>query len=427
MTPINNSPDQTTAPPPVGMVLKGYPRISETFISNEIRLLETEGIPIHIFSMRKPRESFTHKSVKAIRATVDYLPTTLLQNLLYSLVPNFRLFRKHPRRYANTFWFAFRRFLDNGKPATFKHLLQAGYLADRLRLRRGVRHLHAHFAHSPTSVARLAAMLSALPYSFTAHAKDIYTAKPEQLREKIEKAAFVVTCTEYNRQYLQHVAGGASTPVYRVYHGIDVRFFQNQIETPAEAFNPSPPYRILTVARLVEKKGIPTVLEALKNMKTRGVALTYTLIGDGDDREALEKQAADLDLLKETTFTGTKPHDYVLDAYRNSDLFVLGCRVAENGDRDGIPNVLMESMAMGVPVIATDVSAIPELVENGKTGLLVPPRDPAALAGAMKRLLTDGTLRKTVIESGRKRVVAEFDNRVMTRDLAGIFQRGIAP
>jgi glycosyltransferase involved in cell wall biosynthesis len=270
-------------------------------------------------------------------------------------------------------------------------------------------------------------MLGALPYSFTAHAKDIYTSKPEQLREKIEKAAFVVTCTEYNRKYLQHVAGGDSTPVYRVYHGIDVRFFQNEAETPAAAFNPSPPYRILTVARLVEKIGIPTVLEALKSLKARGIAFTYTLIGDGDDRMALEKQAADLDLRNETTFTGTKPHDYVLDAYRNTDLFVLGCQVAENGDRDGIPNVLMESMAMGVPVVVTAVSAIPELVENEKTGLLVPPRDPAALAGAMKRLLTDGTLRKTVIEAGRKRVVEEFDNRDMIRDLAGIFRRGIAP
>jgi glycosyltransferase involved in cell wall biosynthesis len=405
------------------MILKGYPRISETFISNEILLLEKMGFCVHLFSMRQPRENYSHASVKQIKAAVDYLPQTLLAPLPKFLYHNLRLAVRHPVRYAGALQTACRRFARTRKSATFKHLLQAGYLVQRFLPRSRVSHLHAHFAHSPTSVAMFASQLSGLPFSFTAHAKDIYTSNRDQLREKIKLARFVATCTEYNRRYLSRLSEGADTPIHRVYHGIDVNLFSNG--DAAQNGNKSP-FRILTVARLIEKKGLPTVYRALKILVERGLAIKHTLVGDGDDRDKTLDLIDRLGLGDTAEWVGTKPHETVLEYYRRAHLFVLGCQVASNGDRDGIPNVLLESMAMGVPVVATDVSAIPELVESGRTGLLVSPQQPEKMADAIEQMLTDQELRRNVIPAARERVAREFDNRLLIKDLVEIYRRELS-
>ncbi len=406
--------------PVLGMILKGYPRISEPFISNEILLLEKLGFAVHLFSMRQPRENISHESIKKIRAEVDYLPETLIKPLPRLLYHNLFLAAKKPRVYARALKTAYRRFLRTHKSATIKHLLQAGYLVHRFLPASGVTHLHAHFAHSPTSVTMFTSHLAELPFSFTAHAKDIYTSNPAQLREKIQKARFVITCTEFNRRHLAALSDGTPTPIHRIYHGIDISLFSSNREntqTPVE------PYRILTVARLTAKKGLPTVLRALKQLSDRKISLTHTLIGDGDDREKILALIRALGLTSTTRWLGTQPHHVVLQHYQQADLFVLGCEVASDGDRDGIPNVLLESMAMGVPVVVTDISAIPELVEDGKTGLLVPPGRPRKLADAMLRLLTDMQLRNRIIAAARQRVTTDFDNRQLIRDLAEMYRK----
>ena len=408
-----------TGPPVLGVVLKGYPRISETFISNEILLLEELGFAVHIFSMRPGRESVTHASVRRIRARVDYLPETFLRNPHRLLFHTACVALRRPSRVAAGLALAARRYRRTRNIASLRHLLQAGYLVNRCLPGSGVVHLHAHFAHSPTSVALYASVLSGLPYSFTAHAKDIYTSDRAQLREKIALARFVVTCTEYNRAYLKEVGRGLATPLHRVYHGIDTGLFG--ASEPAQRETRAP-YRVLTVARLIAKKGIPTVLQAVKRLVDSGLRLTYTLIGDGQERAQVLALVRELGLGPHCRWLGTQPHEVVLDHYRQADLFVLGCEVAADGDRDGVPNVLFESMAMGVPVVATDVSAIPELVVPETTGLLVPPRQPDALAEAMRRLLTDTGLRRKVIPAARRRVLADFDNRVLVNRLAGIFR-----
>ena len=406
--------------PVLGMILKGYPRISETFISNEILLLEKLGFTLHLFSMRQPRESFRHESVKRIIAPVDYLPETLLLPLPRFLYHNILLAKKTPLAYAGALKTAWRRFLRTRKIATLKHLLQAGYLVNHLLPGRKIVHFHAHFAHSPASVAMFASQLSGIPFGFTAHAKDIYTSDPRQLSEKIDSARFVVTCTEYNRNHLLKITKGAATPIHRIYHGTDLSLFtKKKLEQPAS------PYRILTVARLTAKKGLPTVYGALRMLCDRGIRLQHTLIGDGDQRKKILSLIKKLKLDHFTRWLGTQPHNVVLEHYRQADLFVLGCEVAPNGDRDGIPNVLLESMAMGVPVVATSISAIPELVEDGKTGLLVPPGSPQQLANAILRLLTEQELRRKVIEAGRARVLQEFDSSVLIRNLAAIYRQEI--
>lgn len=403
--------------PVLGMVLKGYPRISETFISNEILLLERLGFSIHLFSMRHPREAFSHKSVKSIRAKVDYLPHTILKSLPLFLYHNILFAAKHPSRYAGAAGVAFRRFLRTRKSATIKHLLQAGLIVHKFMPGQNIVHLHAHFAHSPTSVAMFASRLSGLDFSFTGHAKDIYTSDPRQLKEKIRFARFVCTCTEYNKIFLEKTGGG-TTRVHRVYHGIDLTLFNGGNDNTA----PEAPFEIFTVARMVPKKGLPTVYHALKLMKERGILFRHTLVGDGDDREKTLRLITDLNLDDQCRWLGTLTHEKVLDHYRNSDLFVLGCEVASTGDRDGIPNVFVESMAMGVPVVSTHISAIPELVTDGETGLLVPPGSPVLLANAMERMLTDEELRQKVIPAARRKVKTVFDNKKLIQKLAEIYR-----
>jgi glycosyltransferase involved in cell wall biosynthesis len=427
--------------PVLGMILKGYPRISEAFISNEILLLEKLGFSIHIFSMRRPREAFSHKSVKQIRAVADYLPHELLRFLPPLVYHNLKLALRRPQAYRQALAAAFVRWRRSRKAATVKHLLQAGFLVQKLLPGTGVTHFHAHFAHSPASVAMFASRLSGLPFSFTAHAKDIYTSNRRQLREKVGLARFVVTCTEYNRDYLAAVCregrsagcrAHAHPHIYRVYHGIDLGLFRDDgrasgVDAPG-AQNSGRPFQILTVARIIEKKGLPTVYRALRRLRDQGLDVRHTLIGDGDtgEKEKLFDLVRELGLADAAAWIGTQPHEVVLDNYRRADLFALGCQVAANGDRDGIPNVLVESMAMSVPVVATRVSAIPELVENEVSGLLVPPKDPEALAHAMSRLLTDRPLRQRITAAARQRVVREFDNRTLIRELAAIYGKELS-
>jgi glycosyltransferase involved in cell wall biosynthesis len=403
----------------IGMILKGYPRISETFISNEILLLEELGFSFHIISMRRPRESFTHRSVGRIRATVDYLPETMLSGLSAFLASSARLAKSRPNCFRSACRIAAKRFSRTRKAASIKHLLQAAYLIDRVLPHHPIQHFHAHFAHSPTSVALYASILSGIPFSFTAHAKDIYTSNPWQLAEKIDRAQFVITCTEYNRLYLRKLPVCGNTPIFRVYHGIDLDLFQAP-EGPMS--DRKPPFRLLTVARLAPKKGIHTVLHALHRLASQEIPFLYTLIGDGDERDRLTRLARELGIADRIQWLGTQPHDVVLAHYRNSDLFLIGCEIATNGDRDGIPNVLVESMAMGVPVVATRVSAIPELVENEKSGILVEPGDSGAMATQILRILSDARLRRHLIMEAREKVLREFDHRKLIRCIADIYR-----
>lgn len=409
----------THAQPTLAYILKGYPRISETFISNEILLLERLGFKLHLFPMRHPRENFCHESVKQIKAEVDYLPTELLLELPRLLGPNIFCAAINPKRYRTALALAARRFRRTRKTATFKHLFQAGFLVQKhLSKDSSIVHLHGHFAHSPTSVTMFAAQLSGLPFSFTAHAKDIYTSHPDQLREKMAKATFVTTCTKHNKKYLESLDDQKTSPIHCLYHGIDLSLFNHDI-TRSQVH---PPYQLLTIARMTEKKGLPTVYRALKILDDQQIPFQHTLIGDGDDREKIQELIKELKLEKCCFRMGTRTHEKVLEQFRRSDLFILGCEIARNGDRDGIPNVLVESLAMGVPAVSTNVSALPEILIHRKTGLTVEPQDAEALAAAILQLLTDSELRGSLIEGGLQFVQTNFDNKKLITQLAEIFR-----
>ncbi len=415
--------------PLLGMVLKGYPRISESFISQEIALLESMGLPIEIYSLRQPRESFTHESVRRIRASVTYLPEYVLPHLRAVLEPNLRLWAQLGTRYVRAFREALQRAVDRRTTATLRHFFQAGYLAWHRLMGRPIRHLHAHFCHTPTSVALFTSRLTGLPYSFTAHAKDIYTSDPDQLRRKIEQARFVVTCTASNARYLKSLLEAAepkdskrfsSIPIHTIYHGIDLHFF-----TYGTKPWPAPPFRVLSVGRLVPKKGYDDLLQALKILETLGVDFHFDHIGSGEEKEKIHALARHLGLQPRVTFHGTLPHEKVIEFYRRSHVFVLACKTAPNGDRDGIPNVLVEAMAVGLPVVSTRHAAVPELVEDGVSGILVPPASPGALAAALKSVLEAGSSLDPLRLAARRTVETHFDSRRCIHQLYELLRKAV--
>lgn len=406
----------------LAMVLKGFPRISETFISNEILAMERRGINISIFSLRKPRESFSHRSIRNIQAPVTYLPEYVLPHWKILLSKNLTVFSDRPHRYLSTLFGAVRRSLATSAPlsATLRHFLQGGYMARHLSLSGDVVHLHAHFAHTPTSVALFASQLTGIPFSFTAHAKDIYTSHPTKLRYKISRALFVVTCTQYNRSYLADIARGLPTPIYTVYHGIDLSRFPFSPQ-PYE----SPPFKILSVGRLVAKKGYDDLLRALHILKCWDFPFEFLHVGDGELKESVYRMASELDLIDKVRFLGTLTQEELCPLYHRSHLFVLASKIAPNGDRDGLPNVILEAMATGLPVVSTRVSAIPEAVQHERTGILVTPGKPHELAQMIRWVLSSPQKTASMIVEARRFVEKQFDAELWASKLYEIFARAL--
>jgi glycosyltransferase involved in cell wall biosynthesis len=297
------------------------------------------------------------------------------------------------------------------------HFFEAGYLVDILS-RSPADHLHAHFASTPTLIALYTHRLSGIPYTFTAHAKDIYVTDPYTLGVKLREARAVVTCTQYNHSFLSKQYGTlCDGKVHSIYHGLDVSQFNFRVPTKLESGAPV----ILSVARLVEKKGLSNLVAAADILCRRGCLFHLEIIGSGPQRESLHAQAQQLGLADRVTLSGAQPHDAVCFAYQRASVFVLPCVIASDGDRDGIPNVLLEAMASGVPVISTPVSGIPELIHSGRDGLLVPPNDPAVLAAAIETLLASQELRERLARAARAKVESAFSLGASAERLLALF------
>ena len=358
----------------LGMILKGYPRISETFISNEILLLEQRGFRVRIFSMRSPRERFTHASVRRIRTRVDYLPESIIGKRLPGLIGhNLPLAARRPQSDTAAFKSPGGAGGAPAKRPRSNTSFQAGYLCHRWLRGSGCSHLHAHFAHSPTSVAYFSHLLSGLPFSFTTHAKDIYSSNPLQLTEKAASAELIATCTAFNRRHLGRIIDERRTPVYLAYHGIDLELFRAEARDAAVV----PPYDILTVARMTPKKGLVTVYQALRRLKDQGIAFRHTLIGDGEQKPEIQALRTTLGLAEETRLLGTRPHEDVRRSFQKADLFVLGCEQAVNGNRDGIrPRPPTSTIRPSGPQLAPS---------SGRTGFCSAPTTPCSSPAVITR------------------------------------------
>ena len=404
----------------IAYVLKMYPRFSETFILNEILELERQGVDVRIYSLRKPDDGRFHANLARVRAPVIYLPENPWSEMRRVSAAHRALAKANPRRYGQVLLNA----LSRRRSAALKHFLNAVVMTNHLRAQ-PVEHLHAHFATSATRVAMFAHLLTGIPYSFTAHAKDIYldTVDKDLLRDKMREAQFVVTVSEFNRAYLAQMAAepGRTTlgrllsreavaippgRIRRLYNGIDLeQFGVGRDAAPQPGREPL----ILTVGRLVEKKGLADLVTACALLRDRGVAFRCEIIGKGPNEAALRKQIAENSLACCVELVGPKPQDEVVAAYRRTAVFALPCVVGADGNRDGLPTVLLEALAVGIPVVSTDVTGIPEIIDDGISGLLTPQHDPEALAGALASLLADPSLREQMGRAARAKAEREFD------------------
>ena len=432
-------PEQRT----VAYVLKGWPRMSELFIASEIHRVEQAGVRLRLYVIRPPEETEHHPVVDRIRARPEYLPpTTNLSSARFPRwaaenVPRFagplvRVATRRPGGLARAAAAAFAQSLRARKhrrswprKVYAKEFLLAVALADRLLDARDVAHLHAHFAHGATTVTWLASLVVGVPFSFTGHAKDVYSEALNPgglLRRKLRAARFAVTCTEANREHLLRIAPGAT--VHRVYHGLNADFERLLAAQPAHP-SQNGALRLLSVGRLVEKKGFDVLVDAHALIARSGVHAETTLAGGEDGggyADALRRRITGHGLDGDVRLAGTVSQDVLLDELARATVFCLPCRVLSDGDRDGIPNVLVEAMAAGVPVVTTAISGIPELVEDGVNGLLVPPDDPERLADAVLRLHADPALRERLTAAGRATVRARFDGDALAARLAGLFR-----
>jgi glycosyltransferase involved in cell wall biosynthesis len=386
-------------------VLKGYPRLSETFIAQEIRALEERGLAIDIVSLRFPTDKNVHPVHREIAAKVSYLPEYLYQEPL-------RVLRAWAKAHGHAgYWRALWRWLKDlvrdPTPNRARRFGQACVMVAELP--HDATRLHAHFLHTPASATFYAHLITGLPWSCSAHAKDIWTAPNWDKREKLATLDWLVTCTREGYKHLRQIAAPADKEkVHLVYHGVDfARFPEPPQSNSGRTRDPSAPLRILSVGRAVPKKGFADLLQALA-LLPKECSWRFHHIGGGPLLDDLKSLAETLQIAKFVTWQGAAPQEQVLEAYRAADMFVLASCIAEDGDRDGLPNVLMEAQSQKLAVVTTSLAGIAELVIPNETGLLVPPGAPENLSAAVLRLIRDPELRARLAEAGFRRVREHF-------------------
>ena len=396
-------------------MLKGYPRLSETFIAQELLGLEQAGLALHLFSMRHPTDPQVHPVHGEISAPVTYLPEYL---------------HDEPVRVATGWWRARRlpgygraraRFLADLKHDFTRHRWrrwgQALVLASELPADIG--HLHAHFVHTPASVTQYASLLTGIAWTCSAHAKDIWTTGADELRQKLASARWTVTCTRAGHERLSALAREPER-VHFAHHGLDLgRFGEAPRERPPRD-GCNGPVELLSVCRAVEKKGLDVLLQGLA-LLPRDLDWRFTHVGGGELMGELRAQAQALGVAGRIAWRGAMAQDEVLGLYRSSDLFVLACRIAGDGDRDGLPNVLVEAQSQALCCVSTTVPGVQELIEDGVNGVLVPPEDVQALADALARAIAAPDLRRTLGAAGERKVREHFDYRASVDRLAALF------
>ena len=395
---------------PLGVLVKIYPKLSETFILEEILGLERSGLPLRLYALAPATDAITHPEVAHVRAPLVTLPALTRRHAAVFAARHAGVFRAAPLRYLRTLAVAIGRGLQG-----VQDFVRAGWMAAQLR-DDGVEHLHSHFISSPADIADLVARLLAMPFSISAHAKDIYLSDPRDLKRKLEAARFTVTCTEVNRQTLAAIAPQAT--VHHMYHGIDHALFH-----PARRVLVSSVPLIVSVGRLREKKGLDVLIEACAKLRARGQPFNCEIVGYGEEHDRLATLIARLGLGAQVRLVGKLAREQVIERYARAAVYVQPARIAADGDRDGIPNVLLEAMAMGAAVVATRVSGIPELVIHEVNGLLVAPDDPQALADAIGGLLQQPSRCTALACRARETVVASFDNDHNLRLLRGLLER----
>jgi glycosyltransferase involved in cell wall biosynthesis len=410
----------------IGYLAQVFPHLTMTFVYREVLALRAYGLQVDTFATWRPNEAELSQEAKSLVAGTSYIfPITWLRFLRCHL----QWLWRHPRRYIGTLLFCLRHSASSWRNSlrTLYHFGEAICLADEAT-RKEIDHLHVHFALNATTLAMIVARLTGITYSFTAHANDIF-ANPILLPQKISAARFIVAISNYNAHFLQQIVPDDETraKIEVVRCGIDVDHFSPPLRQSPHGEVQGRKCMILAVGRLVEKKGYPYLIEACKQLVDQGYAFDCHIIGDGPQAERLTQLIAEHNLGHCVHLEGVVFQEGLKEYLTRADIITLPCVVAQDQDMDGIPNSLMEGMAMGIPAVSTTLSGIPELIEDHQTGLLVPPNDAAALANALARLLSDCDLRERLGKAGRDKVVAAYEIQQNTRQLLNIFRARLGP
>lgn len=390
----------------IAFILKGYPRVSETFIAQEIYLLEQKGYDVEIFSMRKARESERQPIVSKIKAPIVYIPEYIHKEPFKIFFGNFVTFLKKPIRYLYLLSVALLKTCQYLKKDPIKRFLQACWLISNQGLDKRKLHLHSHFIHTPTEMTRYISQFTGLKYSISAHAKDIYTIPVKEVIDRIDHSEFLTTCTRFNYEFLLQQKLQDKSKVHLSYHGIDTETF---LPSKRDCLENKSPYLISSVGRLVEKKGYNIIFQALKILNDRDISFHYDIFGQGDLKAKLLKSRNDLGLTNYIKFHYTATHPQIIERFKQKGIFLCGSQITSSGDRDGIPNTIAEAMSMELPVIATKVSGIPELIKHKDSGFLIEPKDPVAMADAIQYLIDNPSVTQRMARNGRQRVQEFFD------------------
>ncbi|MDH3626991.1 MAG: glycosyltransferase [Acidobacteriota bacterium] len=403
------------APLRVGYILKMFPRLSETFVMNELLELERQGADVSVFSLMHPGDGRFHGRLSDLRLTAKYYTSQKPESYWDAI-------HRLPPELTTPFerWHHAIGFLRRYEtPRDLEFLLRALMIASEVRAR-GIQHLHAHFATISTRMATVVGMLTGVPFSFTAHAKDIFrdTVNRDLFSEMVRRSAFCVTVSDFNRAFiLEHTPNIDASKVHRLYNGVDL----TQLTSTEDSRSDDVPH-IVSVGRLVPKKGFDDLLRALRRVKDDGIRFCVTIAGGGDEWDRLHAIRTELDLEDEVSMPGALPHERVIDLLREADLIALACVPDADGNMDALPTVLLEALALGVPIVSTRLTGIPEIVDD-ETGVLVTPGDVAALARAIRSVVERSREHTGMQDSCRARAGQLFDLSLNVAELHGRFRR----
>jgi colanic acid/amylovoran biosynthesis glycosyltransferase len=385
----------------LAVVLKGWPRLSETFIAQELVALEKRGLLFDVWSMRHPTDQKRHALHDALKAKVRYLPEYLYQEPLRVLRGLAHSARLPGFGSALKLWL--KHLVRDPTPNRVRRFGQAAVLAREASS--DLKFIYAHFMHTPSSVALYASVMRGVEWGFSAHAKDIWQTPEWEKQEKLARSTFGVTCTRLGAEHLRSLSVDRAK-LDLVYHGLDLSRFPSPPSRRPPRDGSAEPVTLISVGRLVEKKGYNLLLDALTKLPAT-LRWRFVHIGGGDLSQQLKARAQALGLSDRIEWRGSCDQSEVIAALREADIFVLPSRIASDGDRDGLPNVLMEAASQELPLLSTNVSSIPEFIESGKEGILVEP-NPEELVAALASMMTDPEGRARKAAAARKRLVESF-------------------
>jgi len=395
-----------------------FPSLTETFIYREVMEIRRRGIDVRTYSLRSPASSWMSVEATELKEATSYLLPVPVVDLLRS---HAAFFLRYPARYLTCLWKMVSpphtRMKDRVR--SLMHFGEGVVLAKRMR-RDGIGHIHAHYASQSASVARVVHLLTGIPYSFTGHAHDIWHDRL-LIPQKLDEAVFVATCSSFGRHWLSKQASrDVSDKIHVVYHGLDTRkFVWPEDETSREKD------LVVSVGSLGETKGFPDLIRACAILRDQGKFVRCGIVGEGPLRRELETLIEEYGLNDRVELTGAVSQERIMEYYHRAWVFALPCVTADDGRQDGIPNVLMEAMATGVPVVTTGATAQSELIDNGIHGILIPPHSPVALASAIRRLCDDEPLRERIRTAARRKMEEEFDNRITIEPLLKVLERSV--